>query len=323
MAEYEDLINRCIQVINEAVKFGNSKERIGQLIADVVSFAEKKALTDLSNVSEDTAKKKVWIRKYNGNDLDFQGIAFHIGGDWYGAFGVHPNGSPLFGISTMGMDADYDEKYLAFADMSNVPEGSLTPEKTTFANLINNLHYAEYNDIDDIKEKGCYIVRYYKRISQPSVRTTYNYYYLIVDVQDINVSQTLIGLDTFKSRSCKADNPWSEWKTGIVNPQPAILPREFLSLTSSSTSEEILTTLNLAGGAKAIATLFQERKGSIFLDNDENGLQTLIDYRKVSENNWELYYSYFEYYVLVEVSVWEDNEGTWHCEKNEYEIPRK
>ena len=173
---------------------------------------------------------------------------------------------------------------------------------TTFADLINNLHYAEYDDIDDIKEKGCYIVRYYKRISQPSVRTTYNYYYLIVDVQDINVSQTLIGLETFKSRSCKADNPWSEWKTGIVNPQPAILPREFLSLTSSSTSEEILTTLNLAGGAKAIATLFQERKGSIFLDNDENALQTLIDYRKVSENNWELYYSYFEYYVLVVVS---------------------
>ena len=115
----------------------------------------------------------------------------------------------------------------------------------------------------------------------------------------------------------------SEWETGMVNLQPAILPREFLSLTSSSTSEEILTTLNLAGGAEAIAALFQERKGSVFLDNDENGLHTLTDYRKVADNPWELYYSYFEYNVLVEISLYDDGTGTWHCTKNEYEIPPK
>ena len=108
-----------------------------------------------------------------------------------------------------------------------------------------------------------------------------------------------------------------------MNLQPAILPREFLSLTSSSTSEEILTTLNLAGGAEAIAALFQERKGSVFLDNDENGLHTLTDYRKVADNPWELYYSYFEYNVLVEIFLYDDGTGTWHCEKNEYEIPPK
>ena len=287
------------------------------------------AWNDLGNVSDEKVKEMAGIMKVAHEELpggEYDSVIVlgtDDAADRGASIGITSRGVPFVTTHHFPDTPIEGRKPLALADLSNVESGTITPDMTAFADLMNSLHYAEYDDIDDIKEKGCYVVRYYKRISGPSVRTTYNYYYLIVDVQDINVSQTLIGFETFKSRSCKAGNPWSEWETGMVNLQPAILPREFLSLTSSSTSEEILTILDRVGGAEAIAALFQERKGSVFLDNDENGLHTLTDYRKVAENPWELYFSYFEYNVLVEIFLYDDGTGAWHCEKNEYEIPQK
>lgn len=208
------------------------------------------ALKDLDNVSDEKVKEMAGITKVAHEELpngDYDSVIVlgtDDAADRGASIGITSQGEPFITTHHFLDTPIVDRKILALADLSNVESGTITPDMTTFAYLINNLHYAEYDDIDDIKEKGCYIVRYYKRITQPSVRTTYNYYYLIVDVQDINVSQTLIGSETFKSRSCKADNPWSEWKEYVDDlkesiPSFHIFSYDIYGMNSSMHSEQI------------------------------------------------------------------------------------
>ena len=302
----------------------------GQELVDAFNEnVENTALKDLSNVENEKVMEMAGITKVAHEELpngDYDSVIVlgtDDAADRGASIGITSQGEPFITTHHFLDTPIVDRKILALADLSNVESGTITPDMTTFADLPNSLKVIDATDLDTTTRSGTYIVHHYSRPGQID-----NYAFLSVSTRLLITYQCMIGNNNvIEYRTQHGSNEWSDWETynlsNIVNPQPAILPREFLSLTSSSTSEEILTTLNLAGGAEAIAALFQERKGSVFLDNDENGLHTLTDYRKVADNPWELYYSYFEYNVLVEISLYDDGTGTWHCTKNEYEIPKK
>ena len=289
---------------------------------------ENTALKDLSNVENEKVKEMAGITEVFHEQLPDGGYDAVIvlgtddAADRGASIGITSQGVPFITTHHFLDTPIENRKTLALADLSNVESGTITPDMTTFADLPNSLKAIDAADLDTTTRSGTYIVHHYSRPGQIN-----NYAFLSVSTQLMVTYQCMIGeTNAIKYRIQRGSNEWSDWETcnlSNIIPKPAILPKEFLSLTSNSTSEEILTILNQAGGAYVIANMFHDRKGSIFLDNDENGLQTLTDYRKVAENPWELYYSYFEYNVLVEISIWEDNGGTWHCRKDEYEIPKK